>query len=117
MTVENYTQEDIEEAFKADLEVLGNYFSYNWNFKNWFSEVGGKNEKGFTMDECFQAYQTLKLKLKDKKKKAAWKAAMEGQNWAVNKASKFNKLKSGSFVQIHFFILKLVVCNWTHILK
>ena len=43
-------------------------------------EMGGKNEKGFTLDECFTAYQVLKKKLKDKKNKAAWKAAMEGQN-------------------------------------
>ena len=44
-----------------------------------FSEINGKNEKGFTLDECFQAYQVLALKLKEKKSKAAWKAQMEQQ--------------------------------------
>ena len=27
VTADNYTENDIEEAFKADLDLLGNYFS------------------------------------------------------------------------------------------
>ena len=45
-----------------------------------FPEPNGKNEKGYTIDECFQAYQVLARKLKDKKNRAAWKAQMEQQN-------------------------------------
>ena len=41
--MDNYTQEDIEEAFKADLEVVGNYFDQKWNlklliFRGWWEE-------------------------------------------------------------------------------
>ena len=80
VTVDNYTEKDIEEAFKADLDLLGNYFITNEILFYLVLEMGGKNEKGFTLDECFTAYQVLRKKLKDKKTKAVWKAAMEGQN-------------------------------------
>ena len=41
--------------------------------------MGGKNEKGFTLDECFQAYQFLRRRLLEKKRNAAWKKQEESQ--------------------------------------
>ena len=70
VTNDTFTEGNVLEAFRTEIDVLGTFVLVPQSKISYlsFSEFDGVNENGFSMEECHEAYKILIKDLKKKEK-------------------------------------------------